>query len=503
MFFKPYYLGCLAHASYLIGGSDGTAAVIDPRRDVDEYLADAEAAGLTIRHVIETHLHADFVSGHVELARRAGAVIWMGYGSGATFPHQPVHDGGTITMGDVTLRFLSTPGHTPESVTVVADVNGVPTRAFTGDTLFIGDVGRPDLVGSKGLSPDQMARSLFTSLRDKMLPLPDATEIWPAHGAGSACGKALSDERVSTLGRQKSENVALRLVVAGDEAGFVRYATEGQDAAPRYFAHDAQKNRAGAQPVETVLAAARPLTPAELEGMSEEGDIFVLDTRSVAAFGADHIPGAVHVQLDGKFAPWVGAVLPPQGRVAVVSDAGQETAAMTRLARVGYEDIVGWLEGGMDAWRKAGGETVLLCQIAPDELRDLLNAPNPPAVLDVRTNGEWDAGHIAGATHLPLSELSTRQDGLLTQPFVVMCGSGYRSSIAASLLQRDGRGEKLLGHLVGGWTAWKQAERREPQERSSSRFWGCHYHDRMALRAVVPGAACRLGVDRRLGDQSH
>lgn len=456
MYFNPYYLGCLAHASYLIGGSDGIAAIIDPRRDVDEYIADAEAAGLTIRHVIETHLHADFVSGHVELARRTGATIWMGADSGAAFPHRPARDGDTITMGDLNLRFLSTPGHTPEGITIVAEINGTATMAFTGDTLFIGDVGRPDLVGGNGLSAEQMAHSLFVSLRDKVLTLPDTIEVWPAHGAGSACGKALSDERVSTLGRQKNENGALRLVVAGDEVGFVRYATENLSAAPRYFSHDARKNREGAPTIGEILSAARPFTPAELEHAHEENEVLILDTRPVAEFGQAHIPAAVHIQLEGKFAPWVGAVLSPQTRVVVVADTGYETEAMMRLARIGYENIAGWLEGGMNAWNAAGGETAALRQIAPGELRSLLNGPNPPAVIDVRTVGEWDSGHIAGARHIPLPELMSRIDEVPPSPFAVICGSGYRSSIASSLLQRAGMDSRLLGHVAGGWSAWQQ-----------------------------------------------
>lgn len=456
MYFKPYYLGCLAHASYLLGGDNGEAAVIDPRRDVEEYLADAEAAGLTIKHVIETHLHADFVSGHVELARRTGATIYLGAKGGAKFPHHPVRDGEEITMGDVTLRFLETPGHTPESLTILAFVQGesAPRIAFTGDTLFIGDVGRPDLVGSKGFTAEDMARQMYRALRDKLLPLPDATEVWPAHGAGSACGKALSNDRVSTIGRERAQNPALRFVVNRDEAGFVQYATEGLSAAPLYFAHDAQKNREGALPVADILKAARALTPAEVEELSEE--VLVLDTRSVADFGAGHLPGAVHIQLEGKFAPWVGNIVPPESAVIVVAAAGHEVETMTRLARVGYERIIGWLEGGMDAWRAAGGEIVTVPQVTPEALRARLKVrQDAPAVLDVRARDEWDAGHIEGAVNIPLAELSSRLDEVPAGPLVAMCGSGYRSSIACSLLQRAGR--RQVANLAGGWIAWEES----------------------------------------------
>jgi hydroxyacylglutathione hydrolase len=458
MYFKPYYLGCLAHASYLIGGTDGNAAVIDPRRDVDEYIADAEAAGLTITSVIETHLHADFVSGHVELARRVGATIYLSDRvEGAGFLHHAAREGDIIAFGDVVLTFLETPGHTPESMTIVASVDGAPRLAFSGDTLFIGDVGRPDLAGSKGYTPEKMASMLFDSLRGKILPLPDDIEIWPAHGAGSSCGKSLSDEHVSPLGRQKVENIALRFVVANDRAGFITYATAGLGTAPTYFGHDVQENREGGRSVADILSAARRLTPTELEEMHEEGDVIVLDTRSAADFGAGHVPGAVHVQLEGKFAPWVGAVLPVDGRFAVVTAPGSETETVIRLARVGYDTVIGWLEGGMDAWIRAGGEIATVGQIAPAELRGERNGPDAPAVLDVRTDSEWEAGHIEGSVHIPLPKLMSNLNALPDRPFVILCGSGYRSSIAASLLQRAGKGDRLIGHIVGGWAAWSEA----------------------------------------------
>jgi len=463
MHFKPYYLGCLAHASYLIGGSTGEAAVIDPRRDVDEYIADAQAAGLRITHVIETHLHADFVSGHLELARRTGATIHLGEGSGAAFPHHPARDGDEVDLGDVRLRFLQTPGHTPESVTVLAQVAGedAPRMAFTGDTLFIGDVGRPDLVGGQGLTPEHMARTLFASLRHKILPLPDTTEVWPAHGAGSACGKSLSDERVSTIGREKALNPALRLVVAGDEEGFVRYATEGLGQAPGYFSHDARRNREGAVPVQELLDRAAPLPPARVEELSEDG-VLVLDTRSVEDFGAGHVPGAIHVQLEGKFAPWVGSTVDPDAEIIVVADAGREVEAMTRLARVGFERIAGWLEGGMQAWRSAGGEVASIPQVPPSALRAAAEAGS--TVLDVRAPDEWEAGHYPGAVHIPLSQLRDRLDEVPAGSLVVLCGSGYRSSIACSLLQRAGRRD--VANLAGGWEAW-QTHQAEARQRAS------------------------------------
>jgi hydroxyacylglutathione hydrolase len=447
MFFKTYYLGCLAHASYLVGGDDGTAAVIDPRRDVEEYLADAAAEGLRITHVIETHLHADFVSGHLEMARRTGARITMGHAAGARFEHHAARDGDEITLGDVTLRILETPGHTPESITVLASGKGetVPRYAFTGDTLFIGDVGRPDLAGSRGMTSDQMARILYQSLRDKIVTLPDAVEVWPAHGAGSACGRALSDDRSSTIGKEKRTNPALRLVLHGDEEGFVRYATEGLAIAPTYFSFDAQKNRDGAASVEEVLASARRLEPAEVEAAAEE-EVLVLDVRTPEEFGAGHVPGALNIGLEGKFAPWVGTMVGPETPFIVVASPKGEVEAITRLARIGYDRIVGWLEGGMDRWREQGGEVATVRQADPQEA-----LASGGRLLDVRDCDEWEAGHIEGARHVPLRELSKRIDEVPEGELRVLCGSGYRSSVACSLLQRAGRRDVV--NIAGGWEA--------------------------------------------------
>ncbi|WP_395138297.1 rhodanese-like domain-containing protein [Armatimonas sp.] len=451
MFFQPYYLGCLAHASYLMGGTNGEAAVIDPRRDVEEYIEDAKNAGLSIKYVIETHLHADFVSGHVELAKRTGATILLGTNSGASFSHQQISGGETLTLGDLTLTFLATPGHTPEGITIFAAALEHPTRLFTGDTLFLGDVGRPDLVGAKGLTSEQMAQMLYTSLREKILPLDDAVEIWPAHGAGSSCGKNLSDDRVSTLAVQKAVNLPLRLAMSGDEAGFIAYSIEGLGAPPPYFFHDAAKNKEGGASVEDILRPARALTPGEVEERSEDG-VLVLDTRATGAFKAGHIPGAIEVQLDGNFAPYVGAVLPPTAPVIVVTEPGRETEAMTRLIRVGYENLLGWLGGGMEAWKAAGGELARATTLEPGDLKALLAAGAAPSVLDVRTPGEWEAGHIEGAIHIPITELNARLQEVPQGPLAVICGSGYRSAIAVSLLLRTGRTD--VADVPGGWKAY-------------------------------------------------
>jgi glyoxylase-like metal-dependent hydrolase (beta-lactamase superfamily II)/rhodanese-related sulfurtransferase len=451
MYFQPYYLGCLAHASYLIGGSNGEAVVIDPRRDVDEYLQDAENAGLKIAYVIETHLHADFVSGHVELAKRTGAQILLGENSGASFVHRGVTDGEKISFGDLTLTFLHTPGHTPEGITILAESPEQPAQLFTGDTLFLGDIGRPDLVGAKGFTSEQMAHMLYTSLREKILPLPGETEVWPAHGAGSACGKNLSDDRVSTLDTQKATNVPLKLAMDGDEPGFIAYAIDGLGAPPAYFFHDVAKNKAGSVDVEEILDATHALNPAEVEERNEDG-ILVLDTRATGAFKAGHIPGAIEVQLDGNFAPYVGAVLPPTAPIIVVAEPGREREAMTRLIRVGYENLVGWLDGGMDAWTQAGGELATAETLEPKDLKARLSVEGAPHVLDVRTPTEWASGHIDGAMNIPISELGSRMNEVPEGPLAVICGSGYRSAIAVSLLLRSGRNDVV--DILGGWMAY-------------------------------------------------
>lgn len=454
MYFKPYYLGCLSHASYLIGGDNGDAAVIDPRRDVDEYIADASEAGLNIRHVIETHLHADFVSGHVELAKRTGAKIYIGAKAEAKFIHKPIHEGDGINLGDVTLRFLETPGHTPEGITILAEVAGkaTPPLAFTGDTLFIGDVGRPDLLDSKGITPEDMAGQMYYTLKDKLLTLPDETEVWPAHGAGSSCGRALSNDRVSTIGKEKSTNPALKYVISGDKEGFIRYSVDGLAIAPSYFKHDVEKNREGAVSIEAIISAAKALSPPEVEELSEVAAL-VLDTRSSADFGAGHVPGAINIQLEGNFATWAGSILSPEMPVVIVADLGFEIEAMTRLARVGYEKFAGWLDGGMEAWKEAGGETATLEQLTASELRHMLKSESDSVrVLDVRTLSEWEAGHIEGAIHIPLIEIESRMSEIPTGEIAVICGSGYRSTIACSLLQRTSCRE--IKNVIGGWAAW-------------------------------------------------
>ncbi len=460
MFFKPYYLGCLSHASYLIGGSSGKAVVIDPRRDVEEYLRDAQEAGYQISHVIETHLHADFVSGHLELSRRTGATIVLGSRSDALFPFLAVKDGDTLELGDVRLEFLETPGHTPEGISIVAysGADEEPSKVFTGDTLFIGDVGRPDLTGSKGCTAERMAGMMFDSLQDKLLTLSDNAEVWPAHGAGSACGRALSDERVSTIGREKRFNPALKSVMEGDKEGFIEYATSGLSEAPAYFFHDVMQNKTGAKSMEEIFATAKPLKPAEVEALAEEG-VLTLDTRSTGAFAGGHALGSLHIQLDGRFAPWAGEVIRPNAPIVVISEPGREPEAITRLARVGYENIMGWLEGGIEAWKVSGGETQSFQLIEAEAYLSATKRQGSFPTLDVRSPEEYAISHPANAINIPITQLEARIGEVPESPLYILCGTGYRASIAASLLQRKGWGDPLV--VEGGWSACQSCSAKE------------------------------------------
>jgi hydroxyacylglutathione hydrolase len=454
MFFKQFYLGCLAQASYMIG-SDGEAAVVDPRRDVEEYLAEAEAQGFAIRYVVETHLHADFVSGHRELADRTGAEVVFGARAAATFPHRAVKDGDELRVGRATLRFLETPGHTPESLSIVVkddDAPGDPGLVLTGDTLFIGDVGRPDLAGSSGWSAEQMAGMLYDSLHEKLLKLPDATAVYPAHGAGSLCGRNISQETSSTIGHERRTNYALQPMSRPD---FVALATADLPEVPRYFAKDVAINREGAAPL-----AGRPLpkalSPAEVDARARAG-AQLIDVRSAAAFGAGHLPGSWSLGLGGQFASWAGSMLDPQREIVVVAEDGASVAeAEVRLARVGLESVTGYLAGGTLAWFEAGRPLATLAQWPVDELRAQLQA-GPLQVLDVRRPGEYAGGHVPGARSIPLDRLREGEAALdRHRPLAIVCASGYRSSVAGSLLQSLGFTGALY-NVVGGTSAWVAA----------------------------------------------
>lgn len=457
---KQYYLGCLAHASYLVlDEASKLAAVVDPQRDVEQYLADAEAHDVRIAHVILTHFHADFVAGHLELQKATGATIHLGAAAQADYGFEPLTDGAVLRLGQTRLVALETPGHTPEGVSIVvyddATDPSVPHAVLTGDTLFIGDVGRPDLMASVGVSAEELAGRLYRSLHEKLLRLPDETLVYPAHGAGSACGKNLSTERVSTIGAQRRTNPALQPM---GEAEFIALVTRGQPDAPRYFAHDAQQNRRLREVLdEALVRELQPLSPAELLRHAATG-AQVLDTRSQDDFARGHLAGSINVPLDGSYASWAGSVLALDRPVVLVTAPGTEREAALRLGRVGIDGVLGHLEGGVAAAAAAGVELQRTERVRPDELERRLFAEAPPNVLDVRTPDEWATGHIEGAWHVPLNQLEARYaevpDGA---PLVVVCRSGYRSSIAGSLLRRLVPSLPAVSDLAGGMQAWNAA----------------------------------------------
>ncbi|MGA2740792.1 MAG: MBL fold metallo-hydrolase [Bryobacteraceae bacterium] len=452
MYFEQFYLGCLSHASYM-AGSEGIAAVVDPQRDVEIYLDTARQNNLRIEHVIETHLHADFVSGHRELAARTGAKIYVGARAGAQFPHVAVSQGDEIAFGQCRLRFLETPGHTLESICVLVtdlDRSPDPFAVLTGDTLFIGDVGRPDL--SPDHTPQQLAGLLYDSLHRKLLSLPDDVRVYPAHGAGSLCGRQMSTERSSTIGDQRVKNYALR---AASRDEFVHLLTDALPDRPAYFARDAEINRAGAGALDE-LPPLLDLEPGDLPRLQQSGAI-VLDTRPDVQFAVGHVPGSVNIPLSGQFASWAGALLGLETNLLLVAE-NRECAlgARMRLARVGIERVAGYLAGGMEAWQGANQPIEQLPQISVLELDSLRRESVDLQIADVRREAEWDDGHIAGARLLPLNQIAAavRQFDP-ARAIAVHCKGGYRSAIAASLLRRSGF--RQVVNVTGGFDAWKGA----------------------------------------------
>ncbi len=444
---ERFYLGCLAHASYIVH-DDGEAAVIDPQRDVDLYIDLARERGLTIRWVIETHLHADFVSGHLELARRTGATICMGAGSGAGFEHRVLHDGDALPLGRNLLRTLATPGHTEESVCILALDAGKPLAVFTGDTLFIGDVGRPDLSPTK--TPRQLAAILYDSLHNKLLALPDDTIVYPAHGAGSLCGRNMSADSSSTIGRERRTNYAL---LARSREQFVELLTGDLPPRPTYFNDEVALNRSGATALED-LPPVPSLTPDEVAAL-QAGGATILDTRPTTDFAAAHIPGSINVALSGQFASWAARVLGVGARVVIVAeddDAIHESRL--RLARVGLEDVAGALDGSIFRWIEAGKPVQSLDQISAADLDGWLG--DNTTILDVREATEHASGAIPGAVSIPLPDLKSRISELdPANTVVVHCKGGYRSSCAASILQSAGF--PAVVNLTGGFDAWQLA----------------------------------------------
>jgi Zn-dependent hydrolases, including glyoxylases len=444
MKFKQFYLGCLAHASYYIG-SETEAAVIDPQRDIEQYLREAEANGQKIKYVIETHSHADFVSGHIELAKKTGAQIVFGQRANTEFPTLKVKDGDELTVGKVKLKFLETPGHTPESVTVLAEDTEnpeAPLKMFTGDTLFIGDVGRPDLVGSKGFTAEQMASMLYDSLHQKILTLPDETEVYPAHGAGSLCGKSLSKETWSTLGEQKRVNYALKPMTKEE---FIKAVTSDQPEVPAYFPLSASRNLKGSKALEE-LPKPQKLSTVEIENF----DGVVLDVRPNTEYGAAHVPNSINIGLGGQFASWAGTLIPIGTPIAITAATeAQVDEAFMRLARVGHETVKGYI-----LIEDFTGEKKSVPQVPVETVKEKLS--DGIQFVDVRRTAEHAGGHAPQTINLPLNALPREIEKLDPEkPTYVICQSGYRSSIGTSLLENAGFRE--IYNVKGGTKAWIDA----------------------------------------------
>ncbi len=451
MVIQQFFIPGIAHSSYLIGAS-GTCAIIDPARDVDRYLEAAKDLGLMITHILETHLHADFVSGHMDLAEKTGARIYAPKSGSCSFEHEPVGDGTQFSVGGIRFDVLDTPGHTPDGVTYVAtDLSRgeEPVAVFPGDTLFVGDVGRPDLF--PGQARD-LAAHLHESLHTKILTLPDHCMLFPAHGAGSLCGRAMGSMRSSTIGYERRFNGALKIA---DREEFIRSLTEGMPPAPDHFARCSEINRRGPALVRT-LPAIRPMKPAEFRERAAREDTIVLSVNDYASFGGQHVPGSYHIDLGGNFSTFAGWVLPPESEILLVADGpAQAEAAAVMLRRVGLDLTVGYLEGGTHAWAMAGYPTGHVPQVSPAEVHGMI-AEGGAALVDVRTPEEYEEDHVAGAVNIMVTDLRERAAGLdPARPVVVMCRTGHRSSLGCSILKQ--KGFLNVYNAAGGITAYRAA----------------------------------------------
>ena len=457
MILEQFYLNCLAHASYLVGDErTGTAAVVDPQRDIDQYLSFASGHGLRIAHVILTHLHADFLAGHLELRDRVGARIYLGRRAQAEYAFTPLGDGSSIDMGSVSLRALETPGHTPESISIlVFDLeksDTAPAAVLTGDTLFVGDVGRPDLRVALGWTARDLGGLLFDSLHDKLMALPDASLVYPAHGAGSLCGKAISKETVSTIGDQRRVNYALQPM---SKDAFVTLVTADQPDAPPYFTYDAVLNSKERPTLDETLA--REVQPIPLEGVLALRDVGaqILDTRDSSDFAAAHLAGSINVGLRGQYATWTGTVLDREHPIVIIADPGSERESAVRLGRIGFDHVAGFLEGGLHSLADHPELLSRTDRLSPQVAAERVHREQA-VLLDVRAPGERAQHRIANTLAIPLSQLATRIGDLpRTRPLIVHCAGGYRSSIAASLLKRAGIDQ--VSELAGGIAAWESA----------------------------------------------
>jgi hydroxyacylglutathione hydrolase len=461
--FKQFYLPCLAHASYIIGDeASGTAAVIDPQRDTDQYIAFATDHALKIKHVFLTHLHADFVAGHLELRDRVGATIYLGAAAKAAYAFTPLHDGDVVKFGRVRLKIMETPGHTPESISIVVyDLHAAhantsdaqPHAILTGDTLFIGDVGRPDLRAALGWSANQLGSMLYDSLK-KILQLPDASLVYPAHGAGSLCGKAISNETVSTLGEQRRQNYALQPMT---KDAFIQVVTADQLEAPPYFNYDAVLNSEERPTLDQALAREmNPLTLDDVLALQESG-AQILDTRDPDEFAAAHLAGSINIGLTGQYATWVGTVLDRKNPIVINADPGRENESAIRLGRIGFDHVAGYLQNGLLSLSSRPDKVTFTERLSAPFAAELLSSTNPPLAIDVRAPGERKQKHIAGSQSIPLNRLTENLHTLpKNRPLLVYCAGGYRSSIAASLLQRAGF--TSVAEIAGGLAAWESAQ---------------------------------------------
>jgi rhodanese-related sulfurtransferase len=455
MIFKQFYLNCLAHASYLIGDeSTKTAVVVDPRRDVQEYLDEAGRYGLTIRHVFLTHFHADFIAGHLELRERTGAGIYLGAQARAEYAFTPMKTGDVLDLGRVRLEVLETPGHTVESISIlVYDDAGDASQLYgvlTGDTLFVGDVGRPDLRASLGWSAAELGKLLYRSTRERLLTLPDATLVYPAHGAGSLCGKNISKETVSTIGGERRSNYALQPM---SEEKFLALVTADQPDAPSYFTYDAVLNAQERQTLERILE--QELQPLPLDAVLKIAatGAQLLDVREPRDFAQGHLAGSINIGLNGQFATWAGTVLDRTRPIVIIASPGRESEAATRLGRIGFDNVSGYLEGGMQALENRDELLAHTPQTSPSSIAKWVGEPDAPFLLDVRTPHEWEERHIEGSVNIPLSRLRDHiNDVPRNRPVAVFCAGGYRSSIAASLLLRNGH--TRVTEMTGGMSAW-------------------------------------------------
>lgn len=437
---EQIYTGCLAQGAYYIE-SEGEAAIIDPLRETEPYLKKAKEDGAKIKYIFETHFHADFVSGHIDLANKTGATIVYGPSAQTSYDIVEAKDGQEFTIGKIKIQVLHTPGHTPESTCyLLLDENGDEKAVFTGDTLFIGDVGRPDLAQKKGsLTKEDLAGWLFDSLRNKIMPLPDDVIVYPAHGAGSACGKNMSSETWDTIGHQKETNYALRADMTRDE--FIKEVTEGLLPPPQYFAKNAAINKKGYESFDEVMKrGATALKPKEFETVANAEGALILDVREKESFVEGFIPNSIFIGLDGSFAPWVGALIPDlQQPILIVAPEGREKEAVKRLSRVGYDNAIGYLEGGFEAWKKSGGEVDHIETVDVEGFAKRVQSGEERTILDVRKPGEWGGEHLENAQHFALDFINEQMAEVSPdKPYFLHCRSGFRSTIAASILKSRG-----------------------------------------------------------------